>query len=47
MNEILVNPEVPDKQILVPQTLAQIMQVVNQSPALGKLLYTLLRMRFK
>lgn len=47
MIEILVNPETPDKVVNVPQTLANIMQAVNQSPKLGKLLYTLLRMKFR
>ena len=47
MQELLVNPEVPDKAINIPQTLANIMQAVNQSPKLGRLLYTLLRMKYR
>lgn len=46
MTEILTNPEVPDKVVNVRQSLANIMQAINQSPELGKLLYTLLRIRY-
>jgi hypothetical protein len=47
MNEILVNPEVPDRAVNIRDALGQIMHLVGQSPQLGKLLYTLLRMKYR
>ena len=47
MTEILTNPEVPDRVVNIRQSLANIMHAVNQSPELGKLLYKLLRIRYK
>ena len=47
MIETLVNPEVPDKVVNINQTLAQIMHAVSLSPELGKLLYTLLRIKYR
>lgn len=47
MQELLVNPEVPDRVVNIPQSLANIMQAINQSPQLGKLLYTLLKIKYR
>ena len=47
MNETLVNPEVPDRVINLYPTLEQVMHVINQSPRLGRLIYTLLKIKYR
>ena len=47
MTEILANPEAPDSVINLYPTLEQLMHVINQSPRLGRLIYTLLKIKYR